>query len=71
MLRTNLVSFFNLFKVKQLIAINNDIKIKEPFLYIFYDIKLTCYFVYKIVKIIYLFAVEIPDGKRNKMFLTK
>ena len=58
--------------MKQIIAINNDIKIKEIiFFNDFFEIKLTCYFFSKIVKTIHLFPVQIPDGKRLKMFLTK
>ena len=33
--------------------------------------KMACYFVYKKVKVIYLFPVQIFDGNRIKMFLTK
>ena len=59
-------SLFNTFKLKRLIAINNDINIKKTDF-----LKLRRNFISKIRKIIYLFAFQNHDGKYLNIFLTK
>ena len=56
-------NLFNTFKLKELIAINNDMK--PDFLTSRRN------FISKIRKIIYLFAFQIHDGKYLNTFLTK
>ena len=56
-------NLFNAFKLKELIAINNDMI--SDFL------TLRRNFISKIREIIYLFAFQIHDGKYLNIFLTK
>ena len=60
---------FHVLKVKELIAIKNDMKIKSN-LFIIIFFKLRFDFVSKVLKMSYMFAVQIPDGKKLKMFST-